>query len=165
MNILNLFKKKKNEKERQLTTTEKRETDCEFRKVKITIRSMESVNEIKFGMTRDEIHSFWGETKGFYKGQEDEILTDDYGYCHIYYDSDDLFEAIEFVDNDLEIHYENTILPKKYSAILSFFRNIYDDIEEDENGFISKKGSVGVYIENDEDIVDAILFGKKDYYK
>ena len=105
-----------------------------------------------------KIHSFWCEPKSFNK----EI--DNYGYCHICYDSNDLFEGIEIVDNDLDIYYENTILPSKYSDILRFFENIYDDIEEDGNGFISKKGSVGVYIENDEDIVDAIFFGKKGYY-
>jgi len=133
------------------------------RKINLIIKSMESVNEIKFGMTRDEIHSLWGETEGFYKGEAD-ILTDDYGFCHIYYDSNDLFEAIDIAAEYVDVYYENTILPEKYSDILSFFRNMYDDIEEHGNGFISKKGSIGVYIENDEDIVDAIVFGKKGCY-
>ena len=136
---------------------------CEFRKIKLTIKPMEGVNEIKFGMTRDEIHSLWGETEGFYKGDQD-ILTDDYRFCHIYYDSNDLFEAIDIAAEYVDVYYENTILSSKYSDILRFFENIYDDIEEHGDGFISKKGSIGVYIENDEDIVDAILFGKKGYY-
>ena len=76
-----------------------------------------------------------------------------------------MFEAKELFDLDeLDLYYNNKKLSDKYFEILDYFKTIFDDIEEDEAGFISKKGSVGVYIENDDDIADAILFGKKEYY-
>jgi hypothetical protein len=47
--------------------------------------------------------------------------------------------------------------------VLAFFRERFDDVEEDGAGFISVKGSMGVYVEN-EDEYDTILFARKDYY-
>ena len=48
---------------------------------------------------------------------------------------------------------------------------IYDDIEdeEDADGFISVKGSIGVFLYDKIDLsydndIDGILFGRKDYY-
>lgn len=137
---------------------------CELRKIKIVIKPMKSVNELKFGMTREQVNSLWGSAEQFQKSQFSNNLTDNYGYCHMYYDNNDLFEAVEIISNDLDIYYNDSLLSNKYSEILNFFKNIYDDIEEDDNGFISKKGSIGVYIENDVDKVDSILFGKENYY-
>ena len=62
------------------------------------------------------------------------------------------------------------IVPIYISAIVVFILKvavwllpIFDDVEEDGAGFLSVKGSLGVYVE-DADEYDTILFARKDYY-
>jgi hypothetical protein len=125
-----------------------------------------SVNGVEFGIKREELRKKVGEPIDVFKKDiHDKIYTDGYNNSHIFYDDDYCFEAVELFDLDeLEIYFNDKILSNKYSEILEFFKSIFDDIEEDEAGFISEKGSVGVYIENDDDEADSILFGKKNYY-
>lgn len=55
--------------------------------------------------------------------------------------------------------------PKLIKRCWDFFQKRFDDAEEDDAGFISVKGSVGVYVEDaDEDEYYTILFAKKDHY-
>ena len=130
-----------------------------------TIIPFKSVNRIEFGINRNEIFKKLGKPKkSFKKTSFAKTETDMYNNFHIYYDENYNFAAIEIFDYT-DIYYNNDKLPKSYSELLEYFKTKYDDIEEDSNGFISKNGSIGVYIENDDDIIDAILFGKKDYYE
>lgn len=130
-----------------------------------------SVNGIEFGTNREELWKQFGNPKrSFKKTSFSKVETDDYGCFHIYYDSNYNFEAIE-VFECIDIFYNNDKLPKKYSELLAYFRNIYDDIEdeEDADGFISVKGSIGVFLYDKIDLsydndIDGILFGRKDYY-
>ena len=91
------------------------------------------------------------------------FYDNDYKYFHIFYDNDYNFEAIEIFEN-IDINFNGYKLSKNYSEVLDYFKGIYDDIEEDGYGFISKKGSVGAYIENDDNRIDSILFGYQGYY-
>lgn len=131
----------------------------------IKVMPLNNVNNIKYGINRNELWNKVGKPlKSFRKTNLSKVDTDDYKNFHVYYDSNYNFEAIEIFGDDIDIYFNNVKLPKKYSEILNYFKNIYDDIEEDENGFVSKKGSIGVYVENDDDKIDSILFGCKDYY-
>ena len=135
-------------------------------KKEIKVIPYTSVNGVEFGIKREELWKKVGDPIDIFKKDlNDKIETDGYNNSHVFYDDNYLFEAIELFDLDeLDLYYNDKKLSDKYSEILDYFKTIFDDIEEDEAGFISKKGSVGVYIENDDDIADAILFGKKDYY-
>ncbi|MBE6874228.1 MAG: hypothetical protein E7493_10025 [Ruminococcus albus] len=58
-------------------------------------------------------------------------------------------------------------MPESYKEVPGSFQKRFDDVEEDDAGFISVKGSVGIYVEDadeDEDEYDTILFAKKDHY-
>ena len=140
----------------------------------VKIISLKSFNEIEFGINRKEVLKKLGNPKrSFRKSSFSKTDIDDYGKYHIYYDENYNFEYIEIFYNkytfeqygEFDIYYDNIKLAKKYSDILKYFKTMYDDIEEDGNGFISKKGSIGVYIENDKDEIDSIGFGIKGYYK
>ena len=122
-----------------------------------------SVNGIEFGTSRDDIWKRLGKPNKSFKKALSSIETDIYEGYHIHYDDNYNFEAIEIFEYR-DIYYNNEILPKSYSKILEYFKNIYDDIENLGDGFISLKGSIGIYIENDDDKIDGILFAKKDYY-
>ena len=125
---------------------------------------LKSINGIEFGISRKDIWKQFGKPKmSFKKTNLSELETDNYEKFYIYYDENYNFEAIEIFDG-IDIYYNNYKLPRKYSEILDYFKNLFNDIEDDNNGFISKNGSIGVYVENDSDRVDSILFGIKDYY-
>ena len=130
----------------------------------ICIIPLISFNGIEYGTSRKQLWEIFGKPKGSFKKTSSSIVeTDDYEYFHIYYDENYNFEAVE-IFKDVNINYNGKILPKQYSSVLNYFKELFDDIEEDECGFISNKGSIGVYYENENDIVDAILFGKEKYY-
>lgn len=147
MGLFDVFKKKQNEKNDE-----------------IIIVPLISVNGIEFGTSRDELWKKIGKPKkSFKKTSTSNTETDIYENYHIYYDNNYKFNAIE-IFGKVAIYYNSEKLPQSYSQILEFLKNKYDDIEEDGNGFISREGSIGVYIENDDDNIDTILFAKKNYY-
>lgn len=133
--------------------------------VNIFINTKEKkIDDIQFGINRKELWDKVGKPiKSFRKTIFDKVDTDDYKYFHIFYDNDYNFEAIEIFEN-IDINFNGYKLSKNYSEVLDYFKGIYDDIEEDGYGFISKKGSVGAYIENDDNRIDSILFGCQGYY-
>ena len=132
---------------------------------RIEIEPLKSFNGIEFGTSREDIWKKIGKPPcgSFRKSEYEKSDTDDYKYFHIYYDENYNFEAID-IFNDIDIYCNGNKLSKKYSEILEFFKNVYDDIIEDEDGFVSIKGSIGVYLENDEDDLDVITFANKGYY-
>lgn len=135
----------------------------DIRKV-IRINPLKSVNGIEFGSSRKKVWEILGRPYStFKKDVSDKVDTDDYKYFHIFYDDDYNFEAIEIFD-EADIYYDEKKVSKTYSEALEYFKELFDDIEEDDYGFTTEKGSIGVYIENDDDIIDSILFGKKNYY-
>ncbi|WP_366509051.1 hypothetical protein [Ruminococcus sp.] len=115
-------------------------------KKEIKVIPYTSVNGVKFGIKREELWKKVGDPIDIFKKDlNDKIETDGYNNSHVFYDDNYLFEAIELFDLDeLDLYYNNKKLSDKYSEILDYFKTIFDDIEEDEAGFISKKGSVGV---------------------
>ena len=99
---------------------------------------LKSVNGIEFGISKEQVRKQLGKPqKTFKKTNFSKVDTDDYGKFHIYYDDNYNFKYIE-IFNEIDIYFENNKLPKKYSELLKYFKNIYSDIEEDKSGFISK---------------------------
>lgn len=123
------------------------------------IKPTESINGISFGENRKRVREAINlEYKEFKKNAFSKNTTDNYGFCHVYYDENDNLVAVEFFD-DIELTINNMrILPGKTSEI----KSIIDDLEFDGYGYISNKYSVGIS-ETDGNI-ESILFGKKNYY-
>ena len=132
----------------------------------IKIDPLVSVNGVPFGTRRAEVWEHFGTPDcSFKKLVDDAIETDDYGAFHIYYDDGYRFEAMEIIAYDeVEVFYGGDRLPESYSEVLDYFIDKYPDTDEDDEGFITEESSVGVYMDNDEDEIDTILFGRKDYY-
>ncbi len=78
------------------------------------------------------------------------------------------FEAPEVIYVDeADIFCGGEKVPKLIKRCWDFFQKRFDDVEEDDAGFVSVKGSVGIYVEDadeDEYEYDTILFAKKDHY-
>lgn len=118
-----------------------------------------SVNGIAFGDTRQNVRkSINLDYKEFKKTSLSANTTDNYGFCHFFYDKNDCFVAVEFFDG-IELTIDNKhIFPGKLSEIQS----AVDDLEYDGYGYISKNKSIGISANGSE--IESILFGKKDYY-
>ena len=97
------------------------------------------VNEVKFGMNREKVRSLLGAATEFYKFDDDINTTDDFGFCHVFYDENNECEAIEIFDEE---------------AI--------GDFEQDDEGLISISKSIGIY--GPDGHMESILFAKEDYY-
>lgn len=116
---------------------------------------LEEVDGLKFGADRSEVRIKFGEYTEFKKTPLSSNTTDDFGFCHVYYDENNKMEAVEFFDADV---YIGEI--KVYPVPESSFRQLFDDLDDD---MISVSKSIGIYYPDDEP--EAILFGIKGYYE
>lgn len=125
--------------------------------IRIEVIPMKEANGIKFGMDRQTVRSILGEATEFFKG-DSEITTDDFGYCHVYYDCDNKCEAIEFFD-EAQVYINGVLaFPIEKDVFLTKFA----DFIQDEEGFINYNCSIGIYAPYDS--MESILIGKKGYY-
>ncbi|WP_455950838.1 hypothetical protein [Eubacterium sp.] len=125
---------------------------------KVQVVLLESVGKIKFGMTRKEVREKY-EVKGeFIKNGFSNNLTDDLGFCHVYYNDEGKCEAVE-IFNDVEVYIgEKLIFPTTCAAA----KNVEKSLEQDDEGMLSINMSIGIYAPDGE--MESILFGEKGYY-
>ena len=126
--------------------------------MKINVIPTVSVNNVKFGMDREAVRSLLGNAEEFYKTADDTNSTDDYGFCHVFYDDNNKCEAIE-IFNEAEVYVNGTLL---FPVELDSAKLIIDDFEQDDDGLISYSRSIGIYAPDG--YMESILFGKKGYY-
>lgn len=88
-----------------------------------------------------------------------ETLTDDYGYCHVYYNKNNECEAVEIFDSVEVFVNDKQIFPISIEQA----KNIIPDFEQDEDGLINYNLSIGIYAPDDK--MDSIIFGEKGYYE
>lgn len=116
------------------------------------------VNGVKFGMKRCDVRKIFGNATEFKKSKFSKTTTDDFGFCHVFYNKNDECEAIEIFDeNEVQID-DITVFPDNADKLKSMF----SDIEDDDCGFISKSKSIGVYAPDGK--MESILFGCTGYY-
>lgn len=121
------------------------------------------VNGVKFGMKRSEVRAVLGEATEFFKADSSTNPTDDFGYCHVFYDNNDRCEAIEIFD-DAEVYIDNKLIfPTNKEQALNSFRSVFDDFIQDDDGLISYKYSIGIYAPDES--MESILIGMENYYE
>ncbi|MBP1566616.1 MAG: hypothetical protein J6A58_12800 [Oscillospiraceae bacterium] len=121
---------------------------------------LSEVNGIKFGAKREEVRKVFGEAKEFKKTSFSKTTTDDFGFCHVYYNVNDEFEAIE-IFNEVDVKINDVIVfPNNDISVL---KSMFADFEDDEDGTICKSQSIGVYAPDGE--MECILFGCIGYYE
>ena len=125
---------------------------------RIEVLPLKGFDKVEFGMNRERVRDLLGSFDEFYKTDQSENTTDDFGFCHVFYDRNDLFEAVEFF-SDVEIFYNGVLL---YPTDLQDMMSKIPHLEKDEEGAISVPLSVGVYAPYEE--VESILFAKFGYF-
>ena len=83
---------------------------------------------------------------------------DDFGFYHVFYDMNDMCEAVEIFEN-VEIEIDDIQI---FPGTVSNAYRIIGDLAEGEGGLISISQSVGISVSDGR--IESILFGKKDYY-
>ncbi len=123
------------------------------------IKPNESVGEIRFGMSRDEVHNLF-ETKctEFKKSKFGQNTTDDYGRFHVFYTQDNMVDAVEFFEG-IELTLNGRIIfPIKANDI----EKVIPGIDKDGDSYTHVNQSIG--IETDSDKAESILVGSRGYY-
>ena len=115
-------------------------------------------NEVKFGMNREQVRSLLGASTEFYKIKDDVNTTDDFGFCHVFYDENNECEAIE-IFNECEVYVNGLLI---FPTDFDTAKKVIGDFEQDDDGLISISKSIGIYAPNG--IMESILFAKEDYY-
>ena len=116
------------------------------------------VNGVKFGMNREKVRSLLGAATEFYKFDDDINTTDDFGFCHVFYDENDKCEAIEIMD-EVEVYVNGSLV---FPTDFETAKKVIEDLEEDDDGLISISKSIGIYAPYGR--MEGILFGKEGYY-
>ncbi len=124
---------------------------------KITAIPLKEVNGVKFGMNRAEVRQILGEAKEFKKSKYSVNTTDDFGFCHVFYDENDKCEAIEIFDAEVVV--DNILV---FPSNIENAKKMFKDLEKKDDSYISVKSSVGIYAPNNN--VESILFGAEGYY-
>jgi hypothetical protein len=129
--------------------------------IKWNAKPLESVNNIKFGTDRNQVQKLMGRNfTEFKKTKSSTQKTDDYGICHIYYDKENKFCAME-IFNDVNIVINGKVI---FPTEIDIVKKIIPDlVQDDDNYYISKSKSISIYAPSD--IMDSILIGNKNYLK
>lgn len=125
--------------------------------MRLNVIPLESVENVKFGMVRSEVRSVWGDAQEFKKTPYSKNTTDDFGFCHVFYDESDRCEAIEIFDAEVFVDGKQ-IYPISTKKALDLF----PDLQEDDDGLLSRDRSIGIYAPDHK--MESILFGTEGYY-
>lgn len=126
--------------------------------MRIDVVPTRKVGEVEFGMSREEVRALLGDATEFYKFEDDSNTTDDFGFCHVFYDQDNTCEAIEIFSEAEVFCNDALIFPTDFIAA----KKAIPDFEEDDEGLISYSQSMGIYAPDGD--MESILFGKTGYY-
>ena len=123
--------------------------------------------KIKFGSTRDETRKTLGTFKEFKKNKFSKNTTDDFSFCHVFYDGENKVEAIEFFDSTEFLYEGKNLFSFQFDKLESFLGNNAITFQEDDSGLRSDAIGLSVFSpgkNKGEKKIETILIYKKGYY-
>lgn len=125
---------------------------------RINVIPLKSFGKVKFGMKRVDVRKILGEAQEFKKTKTSKTTTDDFGFCHVYYNSNDECEAVEFFE-EIEVYVsEKKIFPGKIDEA----KVVLKTLTQDGDDYTDLDNSVGIYAPSGK--MESILFGESGYY-
>jgi len=122
-----------------------------------------SIGNVFFGEDRGKVRSNLGSYSEFRKAWFSENTTDDFGFCHVYYDMDNKCEAVEFFDSGTPIFFNGEdLFSLDYDSLKARVKEADCSVEIDESGLTSRKIQLGIYAPSNS--VESILVAKEGYY-
>ena len=125
---------------------------------KIVAHFHKDVNGVSFGTKRKAVRAVFGTAKEYKKNKFSETITDDFGFCHVFYNAEDECEAIE-VFGDIKVEVDGAVI---FPTDVETAKKQLSDLVEEDGSLISKKFSVGIYAPSGK--MESILFGAPGYY-
>ena len=126
---------------------------------KVTAVPLKEVAGVKFGMKRSEVRKVLGQANEFKKTKFSKTFADDFGFCHVFYNSDDECEAIELF-KEVQVVIDGMLV---FPTTLDEAKKILGELQEDGGSYISEKDSVGICAPGGS--MESILFGIAGYYE
>lgn len=126
---------------------------------KIRAIPLVGVGAVEFGMKRTEVRSIFGKATEFKKSKFSKTTTDDFGFCHVFYNTKDECEAIE-IFNDVEVEIDGIVV---FPTNIERLSAICADLMKDDSGYISVGCSIGIYAPDG--AMESILFATRGYYE
>ena len=127
------------------------------------IELLQRVGDLRFGMAREDVRKSLGEYKEFKKGRSSINTTDDFKFCHAFYNAQNKLEAIEFfqgMDTKLALN-SIGVFELEYEKLKNYVKDMDEDIKINPDGFISKKG-ISVYAPTGK--TETVLLTSADYW-
>lgn len=122
-----------------------------------------SVGKIEFGASRGRVRDIMGLPFAEFRKNEFSVnTTDDYGFCHVYYDADNACAAVEFIEKTvLKLNGED-IFSMDYDDLSKYIMSLDNEAVRDADGITSEKLSLSAYAPDKK--TESILVAKNGYY-
>lgn len=130
---------------------------------KFVIIPYNKVGDISFQSTRESVRKLLGEYKEFKKTKSSEKTTDDFKFCHVYYDKDSKVEAVEFFDENEVVYDGRNLFSMSYNELLQFIKEKKLDYKKNGPGVIIESLGISTYIP-DKRRIESILVYRRGYY-
>lgn len=119
------------------------------------------VGSIKFGDARSNVRTLFGDYKEYKKSKFSRNTTDDFGTFHVFYDTNDCVEAIEFYKGSKIYFLDTELIGQKIDFIQELINGNLS-ISED-NVYHSSVDGIILSVENN--TINSVFVYCKDYWK
>ena len=124
----------------------------------INVIPLVRIGEVDFGTDRSNVRKSFGEYKEFRKSPLSKNTSDDFGFCHVYYDDKDRCQAIELFSGS-QAKVNGTIV---FPGDITEVTNVLGTLESVNGLYIDPQKSIGIYAPSGK--IESILFGTANYY-
>lgn len=139
--------------------------------MELDLRPYERLGPIRFGMRREDVREAVGATARTFRKTPDAItLVDafDTEGIHVYYDEQDLCEAVEVASPSVPTFKGRALLGRSFAELLDWLRTLDPEIQVDESGLTASSVGLGLYAPSAEqapsDPVEAVIAFRHGYY-
>ena len=127
------------------------------------IEPLKKVGEITYGMSRIDVRKILGAPLSeFKKSRQSVNTTDNYGDFHVFYDLNNLCEAVELFGGCTASSNGAILFPSSKDSFVGWVRSMDVNCEITEYDLTSVKLSIGASFEGER--VACVLFAKEGYY-
>ena len=118
---------------------------------------------IKLDLAREEIRKTLGTFKEFKKTKASKNTTDDFSFCHVFYNAQNKIDAVEFLDETEFFYKGKNLFSLSFSELKSFLNSNSINFQEDNSGLRSDDIGLSVY-SPDKGKIETIFIYKREYY-
>ena len=130
---------------------------------KVDFLPYNGAGQIKLDSAREETRKTLGTFKEFRKTKFSKNTTDDFSFCHVFYNEQNKVEAVEFFDATEFLFKEKNLFLLSFNGLKSLLKSNSINFQEDESGLRSDAIGLSVF-SPDKEKIDTILIYKKGYY-